>query len=104
MYNFQQSIPDPKKELPVKHKIHYLNEVAKLKWDNLPEEYVNKVIVECSDGTSYLADFVIITVSLGVMKEKVQTMFQPMLPSSKLNAVEVSTESKFIFPLDLEID
>ncbi|XP_021913725.1 peroxisomal N(1)-acetyl-spermine/spermidine oxidase-like isoform X2 [Zootermopsis nevadensis] len=83
-----QSIPDPKEELPVKYKIHYHNEVAKIKWDNLPEEYMNKVIVECSDGISYLADFVLVTVSLGVMKEKAQTMFQPVLPSTKLNAIK----------------
>jgi spermine oxidase len=91
MYHFQKSIPDPKNELPVKYKIHYHNEVAKVKWDNLPQEYTNKVIVQCSDGTSYLADFAIITVSLGVLKEKAQSMFQPALPSDKLNAVKVST-------------
>jgi hypothetical protein len=91
LHHFQKNIPDPKNELPVKHKIHYRNEVVKVKWDNLAQEYMNKVIVKCSDGTSYIADFVIMTVSLGVMKEKAQSMFQPALPSDKLNAIKVST-------------
>jgi hypothetical protein len=104
LHHFQKTIPDPNNELPVKYKIHYLNEVEKVKWDNLPQEYMNKVIVQCSDGTSYLADFAIITVSLGVMKEKAQSMFQPVLPSSKLNAVKVSTCINIIYTFSVEMN
>jgi spermine oxidase len=50
----------------------------------------DKVSVECSDGSSYTADHVIVTVSLGVLKKKAHSMFHPALPRQKLNAVKVS--------------
>lgn len=44
--------------------------------------------VRCTDGTSYDADFVVFTGSLGVLKENYREMFVPRLPSVKSNAIE----------------
>lgn len=38
-------------------------------------------------GITYLADFVIVTVSLGVLKAKGQTLFDPALPANKWQAI-----------------
>lgn len=44
--------------------------------------------VRCADGTTYDADFVIFTGSLGVLKETYKEMFVPRLPPIKSNAIE----------------
>lgn len=44
--------------------------------------------VECDDGSKYNADHVITTVSLGVLKEKHLAIFEPHLPTWKINAIE----------------
>lgn len=44
--------------------------------------------IECEDGTLVDADHVICTVSLGVLKERYLSMFQPALPTLKCNAIE----------------
>lgn len=46
------------------------------------------MIVECSDSSIYEADHVILTMSLGVLKEQHQTLFHPQLPPVKVNAIE----------------
>jgi monoamine oxidase len=74
-------------EVLVDGHIKYKKEVICIKWKNFPG---NKVTVECSDGSSYTADHAIVTVSLGVLKEKARSMFYPALPPQKLNAIKVS--------------
>jgi spermine oxidase len=44
--------------------------------------------VHCTDGTQYTADHVIVTTSLGVLKERHSTLFQPMLPTWKRAAIQ----------------
>ncbi len=46
------------------------------------------VTITCSDGTILDADHVIVTVSLGVLKERHLQMFNPSLPSKKVAAIE----------------
>ncbi|XP_055534171.1 spermine oxidase-like [Wyeomyia smithii] len=61
------------------------------------------VLVTCSDGSSYLADHVIITVSLGVLKEIHSTLFSPTLPALKTNAIEglyIGTIDKMVLEFD----
>lgn len=77
--------PSEKVEVPVDANVQYKKEVTCIKWKNLPEA---KVIVECSDGGSYTADHAIVTVSLGVLKEKAQSLFSPALPPQKLNTIK----------------
>jgi hypothetical protein len=73
----------------VRSKTNLKTEVTKIKWDNLSGETINKIVVECSDGSVYVADHVIVTVSLGVLKDRGESMFQPALPTQKLNAIKV---------------
>ncbi|XP_055628086.1 spermine oxidase-like isoform X2 [Toxorhynchites rutilus septentrionalis] len=61
------------------------------------------VRVLCSDDSSYTADHVIITVSLGVLKESYRTLFHPKLPSLKRNAIEglyIGTIDKMVLEFD----
>ena len=52
---------------------------------------VKKVEVVCDSGETYLADSVICTVPLGILKLKHLKMFQPSLPSSKVQSLEKLT-------------
>ncbi|XP_029460833.1 spermine oxidase-like [Rhinatrema bivittatum] len=45
------------------------------------------VRIICEDGEQFLADHVIITVSLGCLKERALSMFEPPLPQEKLEAI-----------------
>lgn len=67
-------------------------EVKKIKWDIVEGENKNKVVVECSDGSVYAAHHAIVTVSLGVLKERADSMFEPALPEEKMNAIKVSSK------------
>ncbi|XP_053688028.1 spermine oxidase-like [Sabethes cyaneus] len=61
------------------------------------------VRVTCLDGSSYFADHVIITVSLGVLKEIHNTLFSPKLPLLKVNAIEglyIGTVDKMVLEFD----
>ncbi|XP_072025889.1 spermine oxidase-like [Amphiura filiformis] len=46
------------------------------------------VKVECTDGRTFPSDYIIVTVSLGVLKENQRTMFNPQLPKEKQRAIE----------------
>ncbi|XP_044267194.1 spermine oxidase-like isoform X1 [Tribolium madens] len=46
-----------------------------------------RAVVQCCDGQEFPADYVILTVSLGVLKEHADKMFCPALPSSKMDAI-----------------
>lgn len=81
----------------MRSKTNLKTEVTKIKWDNLSGENMNKVAVECSDGSVYIADHVIVTVSLGVLKDRGQSIFQPALPTEKLNAIKVRSMYLHIF-------
>lgn len=45
------------------------------------------VRVVCDDGEEFHADHTIVTVSLGCLKERAQTMFKPLLPHGKMEAI-----------------
>ncbi|XP_045783117.1 spermine oxidase-like [Maniola jurtina] len=60
-------------------------EVTQIKW---PKDSTGKVEVVCKDGTVYTADNVIVTVSLGVLKERYSTLFSPPLPEDKVTAID----------------
>ncbi|KAJ2942391.1 hypothetical protein O0L34_g15995 [Tuta absoluta] len=60
-------------------------EVCKIDWPLDPSKNVK---VTCIDGNVYTALQVIVTVSLGVLKARHVTMFQPTLPQEKIKAIE----------------
>lgn len=59
--------------------------VTNINWNSDPD---NIVSVQCSDHSVYDADHVICTVSLGVLKERYETLFTPQLPALKKNAIQ----------------
>ncbi|XP_051565502.1 spermine oxidase-like [Myxocyprinus asiaticus] len=66
--------------------------VKSIQWDLIKkgkhegQNYPVRII--CENGQSFEADHVIVTVSLGVLKDKATTMFEPSLPKTKLAAIE----------------
>ncbi|XP_027019896.2 spermine oxidase-like isoform X1 [Tachysurus fulvidraco] len=69
--------------------------VKSIQWDftassqgNKDKEQHHNVQVICENDKIFDADHVIVTVSLGVLKQKARTMFEPALPKSKLDAIE----------------
>jgi monoamine oxidase len=78
--------------VPVRNKTIFNKEVKEIRWDITNGHHKNKVVVECSDGSVYVANHVIVTVSLGVLKETARSMFDPALPKEKLNAIKVSSK------------
>lgn len=46
-----------------------------------------RAVVKCCDGEHYPADYVIITVPLGVLKNSGDRMFCPELPAYKMEAI-----------------
>jgi monoamine oxidase len=66
-------------------------EVSKINYANKP------VKVHCKNGTVYEAASVIVTVSLGVLKEQANQLFAPELPLEKLNAIKVIIVQTFTY-------
>ena len=71
--------------------VHLNSEVVTIDW-NQPDSSTHPVTVHCSNGLQYAADHVIVTVSLGVLKEKIRPsptpFFSPPLPQAKQQAIE----------------
>ncbi|KAJ2950554.1 hypothetical protein O0L34_g8798 [Tuta absoluta] len=74
--------------------------VTKIEW---PKEKGEKVSIITRDGTAYKAENVIVTVSLGVLKERYEDLFSPTLPDEKVTAIEklqIGVIAKTIFSFD----
>uniref|UniRef100_A0A6P7GHY5 Spermine oxidase-like isoform X2 n=1 Tax=Diabrotica virgifera virgifera TaxID=50390 RepID=A0A6P7GHY5_DIAVI len=76
--------PNPEQELPIRNKIHLNKEVIKITMDASN----NRLNIVCSDASTYEAKHVIFTPSLGVLKAKANSLFDPRLPQNKLKAIE----------------
>lgn len=63
-------------------KIQFNKEVTNINWNS------DKVALTCADGSTHIADHVIFTASLGVLKDRHQTLFTPSLPDYKIKAIE----------------
>ncbi|VVC91311.1 unnamed protein product [Leptidea sinapis] len=59
--------------------------VTQIKW---PRDTTGNVEVVCKDGSTYTASNVIVTLSLGVLKERHTSLFSPELPRQKLEPIE----------------
>lgn len=83
--SFQKKHPAQTGEpIPVEEKILFNKTVSNINWANVPDR---PVTVHCTDGTSYDANHVITTTSIGVLKANYTTLFTPELPSIKQNAI-----------------
>lgn len=69
-----------------KDSIIFNKTVNKIRWGGVADVFPRAVVI-CEDGDSFEADYVIITIPLGVLKALADTLFCPGLPSRKLNAV-----------------
>ncbi|KAJ8949099.1 hypothetical protein NQ318_017004 [Aromia moschata] len=79
-----QKFPDPSKQLPLDADILLNKEVDKITWKNSDK---GRVSVRCSDNSSFEADHVIFTPSLGVLKATYEQMFEPSLPEEKVKTI-----------------
>ncbi|XP_053674421.1 spermine oxidase-like [Anopheles nili] len=70
--------------VPLTKLITYGKFVSNVQWKGSAD---GDVIVTAQDGTKYEADNVIVTVSLGVLKENYKTMFTPALPTVNQQAI-----------------
>ncbi|CAH1109020.1 unnamed protein product [Psylliodes chrysocephalus] len=61
--------------------------VRLIEWGGLPLNK-SRAVAHCCDGKKFYADYIIITVSLGVLKEHADKLFLPCLPSSKMQAIK----------------
>ncbi|XP_072112802.1 spermine oxidase isoform X2 [Mobula birostris] len=87
-----------------KKEIHYINStLLNHNLDGQEEEEGHQVWVECEDGEFILADHVIVTMSLGVLKKYHETMFHPHLPEEKVSAIQmlgISTTDKIFLEFE----
>jgi spermine oxidase len=81
----QKKFPSAYQYLDVDSKILYNKEVTEIEWSKIPEETIT---LTCADGSTYEAENVIVTVSLGVLKDRHTTLFTPNLPDRKVLAIE----------------
>ncbi|KAJ2950552.1 hypothetical protein O0L34_g8797 [Tuta absoluta] len=75
-------------------------EVTKIEWPQVANE---KVSVTTKDGAVYKAENVIVTISLGVLKERHENLFTPSLPQDKITAIEklqMGVTGKIIFSFE----
>ncbi|XP_022187841.2 protein anon-37Cs [Nilaparvata lugens] len=70
-----------------KGKIVYNKPVQNIRWGAVECENTPRVQIKCCDGTMFPADYVLVTVSLGVLKHMASTLFCPALPSSTMDAI-----------------
>ncbi|GBP11279.1 Spermine oxidase [Eumeta japonica] len=59
-------------------------EVTSIQWS---QQSGQKVTVKCKDGSMYTTNTVIVTLSLGVLKERHAILFDPKLPQEKIDAI-----------------
>lgn len=85
----QKKYPNPEEELPVRNNTVLNIEVTNVNYNSMNQ---SKVSVETSAGHSYIADHVIVTPSLGVLKEQYKTLFTPELPEYKVKAIKVNND------------
>ncbi|KAG5877916.1 hypothetical protein JTB14_020955 [Gonioctena quinquepunctata] len=82
-----KKVPDATKQLPIDDKILLNKKVTKIIWDD-NDKTIDGVTVICADGSSFESDHVIVTVSVGVLKEYHRDLFVPELPAYKVNSIE----------------
>lgn len=66
--------------------IRYCKPVSCIRWGAISDS-CPRAVVKCCDGEEFPADYVIITVSLGVLKHQHDKLFCPALPAEKVEAI-----------------
>lgn len=69
--------------------LKYCKPVGNIRWGTAQKKAGSaRAVVHCCDGEEYCADYVIVTVSLGVLKNHAEKLFCPPLPSEKMEAIK----------------
>lgn len=82
---FQKKLPNPGQHIDVESKVQLNKEVIRIKYSEMPDE---ETLITCADGSTFIADHLIITVSLGVLKAQYQDLFHPPLPDKKVKTIQ----------------
>lgn len=67
--------------------IHYCKRAQFIRWGTASKD-CPRAIITCCDGSQYPADYVIVTVPLGVLKQQLNDLFCPELPAKKVEAIK----------------
>ncbi|EEB13602.1 protein anon-37Cs, putative [Pediculus humanus corporis] len=67
--------------------VRYCKPVQSILWGTIGSSCGPRAVVKCCDGEEFQADYVIVTVSLGVLKAKHDKLFCPALPCEKVEAI-----------------
>uniref|UniRef100_A0A182NJL0 Amine oxidase domain-containing protein n=1 Tax=Anopheles dirus TaxID=7168 RepID=A0A182NJL0_9DIPT len=89
--------------VPLRDLVAFGKFVSNIQWQGTPNE---NVVITTGDGSRYEADHVIVTVSLGVLKENYRTMFTPPLPPVNQRAIDglyYGTVNKVLLQFDSPI-
>lgn len=82
----QKRLPEQKATpIPIESYVFFNKRVTNISYPSDPDQPVR---VTCSDDSCYVVDHVIVTVSLGVLKEVYHILFTPKLPQLHQNAIE----------------
>ena len=71
----------------LQHEVTEINWAASSECDK-PQSSYQPVKILCGNGKTFDADHVIVTVSLGILKENHSTLFRPSLPTDKMTAIQ----------------
>ena len=82
IFYLQKRYPNSENELPVLNNTVLNTEVVSV-------NYTNTILLTTANGQLYQADHVIVTVSLGVLKDRHKSLFIPSLPEEKVSTIEV---------------
>ncbi|XP_003491942.2 peroxisomal N(1)-acetyl-spermine/spermidine oxidase-like [Bombus vosnesenskii] len=66
--------------------LKYCKPVSCIRWGAISDS-CPRAVVKCCDGEEFPADYVIVTVSLGVLKHQHDKLFCPALPAEKVEAI-----------------
>ncbi|KAF5298429.1 hypothetical protein FQR65_LT01207 [Abscondita terminalis] len=66
--------------------IKYCKPVDNIRWGAI-QQGGPRAVVRCCDGEEFCSDYVIVTVSLGVLKQHADKLFCPTLPAEKMEAI-----------------
>lgn len=84
----QNKIPDGNPDaIDIESRVLLNKEVTKIAYDTSSSSS-NRTKVQCSDGSEYSCDHLICTVSLGVLKKRHWSLFEPLLPRHKIDSIE----------------
>ena len=80
----QKRYPNPENELPVLN-----NTILETEVSSIDRSVGPAILLNTKNGQIYKADHVIVTVSLGVLKARHESLFIPTLPKEKITTIQV---------------